>query len=100
MWAAVIASGMAAYGNSRAQESQGRQNQQNQLELLEAAYGIRQREQEDRRNYMREGYEAYAPYGAGGEKDPFAQYRNRTQAGGGLLSRPGGLNPNNFSRGY
>lgn len=109
MWGLVVsafASGIASYSSARRAEKNKAKNIQGEMALLERTYELDKQKKEDQREYIRKGYEAYKPYGAGGKMDPFSAYRGNTQAGGGLLggnqltaanaSQPVGL----LNRGY
>lgn len=98
MWSAIIAAGISAYSSSRSAEDTADKNNQNQLALLERAYEIDKLKKEDQRKYMKESYAAYAPYGAGGAQDPFAQYRpaaGQPATTGGLMGQAA-LAPQSF----
>lgn len=100
MWGMIIsaaASGVASYASSRNAEKGKDKDAQTQMALLEKAYELDKKKKEDQRAYMAQGYKAYAPYGAGGKLDPFAQYRptQGPQGTSGLLSNSQ-LNPSSF----
>lgn len=101
MWGAIIAAGISAYSSSRDREDQTEDDFQNQLALLERQYELREEEKQRQRQYMKDSYAAYAPYGAGGAQDPFAQYRpqqGQPASTGGLLGQAY-LAPQNYYQG-
>jgi len=98
MWEAIVAAGISAYSSSRSAEKQNDKSNENQLALLNRAYELDKLKKEDQRKYMKDSYAAYAPYGAGGAQDPFAQYRpaeGQPATTGGLMGQAA-LAPQSF----
>lgn len=98
MWGAIIAAGIQSYSARRGSEKDQERQLQGQRELTELTFRLRQEEKDRQRDYMRQGYAAYEPYGAGGAQDPFAQYRTQGR-GQGLLGGGNTMNPGQFRQG-